>query len=583
MNYLNKYVVNRCSVVTTTLLLLIYVSATLDTHLFVYPSLSRTLIPELLILLLITTALLYGIVKKRNFINSKETWFVLTWIAYIIIHYASVYPHEQYRTMYLVVSLLLIPTVSFVIHHNLISRSQCENIVLFVAIIQIIFVFAQWTGLITSENIYFTLTGSNENPTVTSLYLVGCVPIISARLYRGGYRILYFSVLLLCLVSIGALRCRTAYIGLSVELLVATAIYLKKRNISTPKSFRFPFLFVLILMVTSIGFKLYDMKRDSADGRILIWKLSSKMIIGKPQGYGYGLFEKYYNLCQSDYFAQGNGIDKEKALADFVFMPYNDFLEHGVEGGVVGMTFLVAFYVLMIYNAKRKHDIVCLSVFVAFATMSLTNFIYSSIQPWLLLMLYSSFVASENIYKEKLIFKRTNIFILTICIVLSCMPALVKMLRGQMKLYEYKEHIMEGEYVSNDDFTIIQNSVGTSEAYWTLRAYNDFLQQKYSEATIDIQEAQKYTSSPQSMEMIYKTYLLSDNKAQGVRYLEKLRNMIPSLLRPKLMLMQYYDNQSNIEKAVCLAKEIVDCHVKIDNEKSRRIHSIADNYLKSHK
>lgn len=237
----------------------------------------------------------------------------------------------------------------------------------------------------------------------------------------------------------------------------------------------------------------------------------------------------------------------------------------------------------MIYNAKRKHDIVCLSVFVAFATMSLTNFIYSSIQPWLLLMLYSSFVASENIYKEKLIFKRTNIFILTICIVLSCMPALVKMLRGQMKLYEYKEHIMEGEYVSNDDFTIIQNSVGTSEAYWTLRAYNDFLQKKYSEATIDILEAQKYTSSPQSMEMIYKTYLLSDNKAQGVRYLEKLRTMIPSLLRPKLMLMQYYDNQSNIEKAVSLAKEIVNCHAKIDNEKSRRIHSIADNYLKSHK
>lgn len=583
MNCLNKYKVNQCSVVTITLLLLIYVSATLDTHLFVYPSLSRTLIPELLILLLTTTALLYCIIKKRTSINSKETWFVLTWIAYIIIHYASVYPHEQYRTMYLVVSLLLIPTVSVVLRCHLISRTQCETIVLFVATIQIIFVFAQWTGFIASENIYFTLTGSNENPTVTSLYLVGCVPIISARLYRGGYRILYFSILLLCLITIGVLRCRTAYIGLSVELLVATAIYLKKRNISTPKSFRFPFMIVLILMVTSVGFRLYDMKRDSADGRILIWKISSKMIIEKPQGYGYELFEKYYNLCQSDYFVQGNGTDKENTLADFVFMPYNDFLEHGVEGGVVGMTFLVAFYVLMIYNAKRKHDIVCLSVFVAFATMSLTNFIYSSIQPWLLLMLYASFMASENTFKEKLDLKSMYIYILITCIVLVCTAVLVRMLRGQMKLYEYKERVMEGEHVSNDDFTMIQNSIGTSEAYWTLRAYNDFLQQKYPEATIDLLESLKYTSSPQRMEMIYKTYQLSDNKAQGIRYLEELRNMIPSLLRPKLMLMQYYDNQGDIEKAVCLAKEIVDCHVKIDNEKSKRIRSIADKYLKPHK
>lgn len=580
---LDKYVANRCCVVTITLLLLIYVSATVDTHLFVYPSLSRSLISELLILSLTTIALLFCILKKRCFINSKETWFVITWISFIIIHYAFVYPHEQYRTMYLVVSLLLIPTVSVVLRCHLISRTQCENIILFVAIIQIIFVFAQWAGLIASDNIYFTLTGSNENPTVTSLYLVGCVPIIAARVYRGGCRILHISFLLLCLVTIGVLRCRTAYIGLSVELLVTIVVFFKKCNIGIPKSYKLPFLFVLLLMVTSLGFKLYDIKRDSADGRILIWKISSNMIMEKPQGYGYGLFEKYYNLRQSDYFAQGNGTDKERVLADFVFMPYNDFLEHGVEGGVIGLTFLVAFYVLVIISAKRKHDVVCLSVFIAFAVMSLTNFIYSSIQPWLLLMLYASFVTSENTIKEKVVLKRTCISIIIICVILVCTPVLFRMLRGQMKLFEYKERIMKGGYISDDDFAIIKNSIGTSEAYWTLRAYNGFLKQKYSQAAIDILESQKYTSSPQSMEMIYHAYRLADNEEQGIRYVEKLRNMIPHLLRPKLLLMQYYDRHGNIDKALCFAREIVDCHSKVDNEKSRRIYSIAYNYLRSHK
>lgn len=581
---LKKYGVNLCGAVTITTFLLIFVSATVDTHLFVYSSLSRSLISESLILLLTTIALICCIVKKRKFINSKGTWFVLTWIAYIIIHYVSVSPHEQYRTMYLIVSLLFIPAVSVVLHCRLINRTQCENILLLIAIIQIIFVLAQWAGLIASENTYFTLTGSNENPTVTSLYLVGCVPIIAARLYRDGYRVLHFSILLLCLITIGALRCRTAYIGLSVELLVATIMLFKRHNIGMPKSYKLPFLFVLLLTVSAVGFKLYDMKRDSADGRVLIWKLSSKMIMEKPQGYGYGLFEKYYNLCQSDYFAQGNGTDKEKALADFVFMPYNDFLEHGVEGGVAGMAFLVAFYFIIINNAKREHDVVCLSCFIAFALMSLTNFIYSSIQPWLLLMLFASFSISDNseIESKTLILSIIPLLLIT-GLLLVCTPVLFRMTKGQISLFKFKERIEERSPVSDEEFAAIRNSIGTSEAYWTLRAYNCFLYERYSEAAINIQESLNYSSSPQNMEKMYQANLFSGNEENCVVYLDKLRNMIPKLLRPKLMLMQYYDSHGNIEKATCLAKEIVDCHSKIDNEKSRRIHSIADNYLRSHK
>lgn len=584
MVYLYKHIECRIiNVITILLLLLIFVFATVDTHIFVYPSLSRSLISELLILLLTTLALLCCIIKKKSFIHSKVDWFILAWIAYIIIHYACVYPHEQYRTIYLVVSLLLIPTVTVLLRCHLISRTQCENTILYTAVIHVLFVFAQWIGLIESGNIYFVLTGSNENPTVTALYLVGCVPVIVVRLYSGGNKKIYYSFLFICIVTIAALRCRTAYIGLSVELLIGVVVYFKNRNICIPRSYKLPFVLVMALTITMAGIKLYEMKRDSADGRILIWNISAKMIMEKPQGYGYGLFEKHYNLRQAAYFAKGNGTKKEKQLADHVAMPYNDFLEHGVEGGVVGMVFLVVFYAIVIFNTKREHDVVCLSILVAFALMSWTNFIYSSIQPWLLLMLLASFIISDNPIKEGVTLIPQNIPIIIIAGLLSlCTPILIRMTKGQMKLFEYKERIMKSESVSDDEFLSIQKNIGTSEAYWILRAYNNLIRKRYSESAIDISESHNYTSSPQTMEMIYQVYKFSGYEERGIRYVETLSNMVPALLYPKLLLLQYHDRKGNIGKAIAYAKEIVDCHGKIDNEKSKRIRSIAYNYIISH-
>ena len=54
---------------------------------------------------------------------------------------------------------------------------------------------------------------------------------------------------------------------------------------------------------------------------MLIWKLSTEMMAGKPSGYGYGLFEKNYNLRQADYFANREYTDTEKRNSDFVNMP----------------------------------------------------------------------------------------------------------------------------------------------------------------------------------------------------------------------------------------------------------------------
>lgn len=551
---------------------------------FVYPSLSRSLIPELAILFLAIVVSLYCIIKQEWLIRFKMNWFIIVWITYIVAHFVFTYPHEQYKTSYLVISLLFNVVVSASLCHRLVSRTQCENIVVTVIIIHIIFVIMQWIGIVKSGNEYFALTGSNENPNVTSLYLAGCIPLIVSRIYQGRNRVFYSLLLCGCIVTIAVLRCRSAYIGLSMELLTAIVMLFRKRRGSVCNSYK-PLLFlVAIPIVITVGIKLYGMKRDSADGRLLIWKISSEMIIDKPQGHGYGLFEKYYNLRQATYFEEGNGTDREKQLASHVAVPYNDFLEHGVEGGVAGIFFLITFYFGVISMAWKEHNTVTISCLVALTIMAMTNFVYSSIQPWLLLMLHTSFVTSQSSNKNGIKF-RGNVFFSMIVFMffIACASLLIRMTIGQMKLLEYKDCITKGEHVSDSEITFIENKVGTSEAYWTIRAYNHLLQDRYLEATKDLSEGRTYASTPQIMEMTYLAYRMCDHEEQGIWYIKKINNMIPCLLRSKLLLMQYHDKHGNTSKAIHYAREIIACHVKTDNDKTNRIRFAAYDYIISHK
>lgn len=453
-----------------------------------------------------------------------------------------------------------------------------------VAIIHLMYIIAQWSGLINSGNKYFPLTGSYENPTVTALYFVGCVPVIAARIKNTPKNIYYTLLLTACITAIAILHCRTAYMGLGIEILIGTISCLRTRNRSLRSSYRFLVAFFVLLTVIAAIIKLYNMKRDSADGRLLIWKLSAGMVVEKPAGHGYGMFEKYYNLRQAEYFAQGNGTETEKRNAGFVPVPYNDYLEHSVEGGIAGVFFLVAFYYLLVRKSIQNKDTASFATVSAFAFMSLTNFVYTSILPWLLLMFYCAFViadakkADNENYKVSL---PVQIVLMTIFI--TGIFKVVMITESQLTLLDYKEKVVGGEHVHRSGLLSLQSHIGTSEAYWNLLAYNDILSERYTEAIADIAEALNYTSAPQTLEMAFHTYTLSGQEQEGIRFIHTINNMQPVLLRPKLLLMQYYDKQGDSSKALHYAEEIESSPHKTDSKESESIRNKAHDYIESHK
>jgi O-antigen ligase len=76
----------------------------------------------------------------------------------------------------------------------------------------------------------------------------------------------------------------------------------------------------IIMVIILSG--LYLLKKDSADGRLLIWKCTAKMIADKPLlGHGAGGFQREYMLYQADYF-KNHPESSYAMLADIVKHPF---------------------------------------------------------------------------------------------------------------------------------------------------------------------------------------------------------------------------------------------------------------------
>ena len=79
-------------------------------------------------------------------------------------------------------------------------------------------------------------------------------------------------------------------------------------------------------LVITILVGLYFLKKDSGDGRLLIWQCSGQMIADKPLfGHGTGGFQKEYMLYQASYF-RNHPESGYKMRADIVKHPFNEFI-----------------------------------------------------------------------------------------------------------------------------------------------------------------------------------------------------------------------------------------------------------------
>ncbi|MCH8491454.1 MAG: O-antigen ligase family protein [Oceanicaulis sp.] len=112
--------------------------------------------------------------------------------------------------------------------------------------------------------------------------------------------------------------------------------------------------FCIAIIAVLLAISMYYVKKDSVDGRLLIWKVTTDMIAERPLlGHGKDSFKNTYNLYQARYFSSSKGDNqRERFLAGNVQHPHNEFLLIAVERGMFGLSVIVLLLLFIVLKLK---------------------------------------------------------------------------------------------------------------------------------------------------------------------------------------------------------------------------------------
>lgn len=543
---------------------------TADSGFFLYPSLSQTLLGEACALVMCAVIMVCGIMNGGKWPANIGVVLVFSWGVYIALHSLFIESAEHYRMYYMVASLLLLLSLTFALHNDYLTIRGVENGLLLMVVLQISCMVLQLVGIRETGNPFFKCTGFGPNPNSACVLFAALMPVMMKRMSSSNCQYAWLLVLLVSILFVLSLGCRTAFIGIIVMAFVRMLCGVKIQDWLRINSLRkYICTIVICLCAAMVLIFLYRYKKDSADGRLLVWKVSAAMIVKKPCGWGVGMFERCYNLCQGEYFEKYYGTESERNLAGYVRMAYNDYLEHGVETGFVGALFLSLFYVLTIMSFLQKRDKIGLSVASAFSVMSMVNFICSAIQPWHVLVAYGAFAFQGR--------KRSacNVasLILSVVIVLLCCVMLSKyynLISSQVEMCRLKMHSDANVKDHVGEVEKLENRIDTSGEYYMFLAEEYERDSDYKNAIASLEKAARYTSDPRLFFEMFNCYDKLGDASNGIDYVLTISNMIPQNMTSRNVLLRWYDSQGEYDKAVKVATDMVETKLKIRNAVSLR-------------
>ncbi len=565
------------------LLVFTSIAITFDSGIFIYSSLSNSLFFSIMTSLLALIAGIYAICNTGYRKACVCAYAVSLWGIYILLH--SCYANgEYYRSLYLISGIIYLIALYSLIQMQIISITFIKNILLGIAVIQLIFMIGQSLNIIDSYSKYFPVSGTNENPNVNAIFILCCIPILIGKI-KDSNRAWAYKVLLGCiLLFLFILQCRTAYIGgiviLSVYFLSSKYIHrFRRKNNYIKKGLS---LLLLCMVILFAGIYLYQIKKDSADGRLFIWKLSAEMIKENPlRGYGYGLFERNYNLKQADYFSNQTSTTAEHRNASFVSMAYNDYLEEAIEGGIIGFLCYLGFFIVLGRLAIKQKDIEALSIVSAVAVMALFNFIYAAITTWFLLLSYGGILlaASNNRFSLPITLKKVSAFTFC-CIAILLLYHQCRVINAQIGLQKSISLIKKDQLEEAGSLLAqLLEQASTSEAFLTQYANSLARQKQYQEAIVVYQKATLYTSNPSLYYRMANCYTHLSQYDDALRTLNTIAAIIPTNLRSRYQRMCLQRHIHDMEGAWQTAWEIINISPKVSNKKAEQYKEQAQKLL----
>ena len=466
----------------------------------------------------------------------------------------------------------------------------------------------QLFGFCHSNHNLFKVTGSFFNPGPYSGYLVSVFPVALGILLfsksssleesldkhedkRVDFQAVKKYIALICVVTIllilPAGGSRVAFLSLLGSTLYLLSAKEKVHRIwedhVQPYVKKWVLYIIITITIIASVVGLYIIKKGSADGRLLIWKITTIAIIEQPLwGHGIDKFKSFYMDYQAKYFGDNHQSSETIVAGDIVY-PFNEPLRIASETGLIGLAIvmLVFFYSFQNNNKNANpHDSNNLALYARAGLISILIFSCFSypleIVPIMVnVFLYLAIVArsQKSIFEAHINIRPRNPFMkLMLAFLLFGIVLFVsEQLYRINEAYTQWENALYSYNMRDYDLSI----KGYEKIYPMLKHNGTFLinygkalsMAGHDEEAIRILKS----SEPFLNNTILYTTLGDSYKAKGLN--EKAEaaytyasQMVPSRFYPKYLLAKLYDETGQHEKAVSMANELLIKEVKVESK-----------------
>ncbi len=424
----------------------------------------------------------------------------------------------------------------------------------------------QAIGLVRSFHGSFRVTGPFDNPAGISASLAILLPFALynyCQSTRKYLRVLFMAVACLILGVIMLSKARAAILAATATTVYFLVHIARQRGVTMRPVHHLCMIACCLLFLVGLFF----MKKDSANGRLLIWRCTGELIAEKPLfGHGsYGFTSRYMDL-QASYFLKYP--DSQYAmLADNVRHPFNEFLKWAANYGIIGLCLTLLLIILPPWASRGERSAELFAIRLSLLSVGICAFFsYPFNYPFVRLVTVAliAFALASNPGKSVIL---PNGYITKgVTILLAC-----GLLYGTARQAQHERewHVIANKSLRGETVQMLPRY----ESLYTRLKHNDLFLYNYA---AELNHAGKHAESQKvafvcdSLWSDYDLQMVMANNCQELNrhreaegYLKKAAAMCPVKFIPLYQLMQLYQETNQDDKARALAHIIVEKESKV--------------------
>lgn len=413
-------------------------------------------------------------------------------------------------------------------------------------------------------------------------------------IYHLLFDLLPIGGILLTILALGASRSRASWLAIvtsSVLLLEARYKFFNKALTALDKGWKKTAVGAALLIMLGVGgYGFYHFKQGSADGRLLIWKVTSHIIADHSWvGVGYDRFKAYYMDYQANYFDTHSDSDEGWVAGDNNYA-FNELLGFLSEEGLVGGILLCALTAICLRSLTKTRlfeiQIIALAGLLSITIFGMFSYPSEILPINICLFIYLALLTSEINPTWRLSFP-INLFIkgLMAAVIILFIALDIRAVGKIQKAYQdwqtafqiYQVGFYEESVKKYDEIYPILKRNGE---YLTNYGKALSMAGKDTNAIAILDNAREYHKSTITETTIGNSYKALQQYKKAENAYKDTDRMIPTRLYPKYLLAMLYHEIGDKDRALREAKKLLKKEVKIRSTATDEIRSEMLNLVK---